>query len=149
MKALDHISFTVSNRERAIEFYSLLLQADPLRLEDASSEIAARIIGYARVDLRVAYFALPGTETVLELFEYVVPAGQTLSLENFNVGNAHLGLAVDDLQAEYERLAAAGATFTYHEPVEIPSGPWQGVKAIYMRDPDGITIELLERPPGH
>src|SRR2546430_1619225 len=145
MKAVDHISFTVSNRERAIEFYSFLLRDDPLRLDEASSEVAARIIGYEQVDIRAAYFALPVTETVLELIEYVVPAGQTVNLENFNVGNAHLGLVVDDLQAEYERLAAAGATFTYREPVVIPSGPWQGVKAIYLRDPDGITIELLER----
>ena len=31
--------------------------------------------------------------------------------------------------------------------MEITDGPWKGSKAIYMRDPDGITVELMESPP--
>jgi catechol 2,3-dioxygenase-like lactoylglutathione lyase family enzyme len=143
----DHVSFTVSNIERACEFYSVLLERSPLKVGQDDADVAARVIGYERVDVRFAYFELPGTETILELFEYVVPEGVTPKLRNCDVGNGHLGLIVDDLDADYRRLAAAGATFVQEEPVEIREGPWQGSKAIYMCDPDGITIELLESPP--
>jgi catechol 2,3-dioxygenase-like lactoylglutathione lyase family enzyme len=105
------------------------------------------VIGYERVDLRFAYFTQPGTNTILELFEHIVPAGSARDLDNCDVGNGHLGLIVDDLEAECRRLAATGAAFVRDRPVEIRDGPWQGSKAILMRDPDGITIELLEAPP--
>jgi catechol 2,3-dioxygenase-like lactoylglutathione lyase family enzyme len=68
-------------------------------------------------------------------------------METYNVGNGHLGLVVDDLEAEYERLRAAGASFRHPGPVEVDGGDWKGTKALYMRDPDGITIELMESPP--
>jgi hypothetical protein len=45
---------------------------------------------------------------------------------------------VVDVDAEYERLKAAGMTF--HCP---PQG-MSGIRATYGRDPDGNVIELLE-----
>ncbi len=147
MKALDHISFTISNRERSVEFYELLLETEPISLGEERADHAALIVGYPKVDIRVAWFPLPGTTTLLELFEYVEPAGQTVELENYHVGNGHLALVVDDLDAQFERLSREGVRFTHHEPVEAHDEPWRGTKAIYMRDPDGITIELMESPP--
>jgi hypothetical protein len=33
------------------------------------------------------------------------------------------------------------------EPVEInEAGDWDGVRSVYLLDPDGVTIELVERP---
>jgi len=33
------------------------------------------------------------------------------------------------------------------EPVEIrEDGDWDGVRALYAVDPDGVTVELVERP---
>jgi glyoxylase I family protein len=146
IEAVDHVCFTVSNRERSIEFYTALLGTDPISVGEETAEHAARVVGYPHVTIRVAWFALPGTRTLLELFEYVEPPGQVVDLENYHVGNGHLALVVDDIKAEYERLANAGATFAHHEPVEAHEEPWRGTKAIYMRDPDGITIELMESP---
>ncbi len=48
---------------------------------------------------------------------------------------------VDDCQADYERLVAAGMDF--HCP---PMGGGTGAKLTYGRDPDGNIIELLELP---
>ena len=91
-------------------------------------------------------WTLPGG-TILELLEYHHPDPETVDTETYNVGNAHLCLVVDDLDAEFERLHGR-AVFRHPEPVEIPWGPYKGGKACYLRDPDGISIELLESPPG-
>lgn len=146
LRTVDHVSFTVSDLDRSIDFYRQFLGSDPLDSGEESSKHAAQVIGYDRVDMRWANFALPGGTVILELFEYRVPSGEPVSLENANVGNAHIGFAVDDLDAEYARLAAIGATFSHPEPVLVPEGTHEGAKAIYMRDPDGITVELLQFP---
>ena len=53
---------------------------------------------------------------------------------------------MDDAQAVYERLAEAGVRCT-SEPVTIETvGAWNGSRAFYVSDPDGVTIELIERP---
>ena len=147
MKALDHVSFTVSDLDRAITFYSTLFRADPLKVGRDRDGNAGRVIGYKPLDLRYAWFALPGSETLLELFEYVEPRGAGGRLETATPGNGHLGLVVDDVQAEWRRMSDAGATFASAEPVAINDGSWSGAKVVYMRDPDGITIELMETPP--
>lgn len=56
-------------------------------------------------------------------------------------GLDHVGFTVSDLERaiEFYRLL---------RPVEIPVGPYRGGKAAYLRDPDGISVELLQPPPG-
>jgi catechol 2,3-dioxygenase-like lactoylglutathione lyase family enzyme len=61
---------------------------------------------------------------------------------------AHVGLAVPDLEAALERLAAAGTPVRSARPVRIHGGEWDGVTCLYATDPDGLTVEVLERPAG-
>jgi len=53
-------------------------------------------------------------------------------------------LQVRDVQAEYRRLAAAGA-HVVRVPVEEP---W-GLTEMWVEDPDGVRIVLVEVPAGH
>jgi catechol 2,3-dioxygenase-like lactoylglutathione lyase family enzyme len=145
---LDHVGFTVLSLDRSIPFYAQLLDQGPLaRLawHPETDEFVGRIIGYERLAIEAAFFKLPGG-SILELLEYHHPPGARVDLETYNVGNAHLGLRTDDIHREYERLRDLAA-FRHHEPVEIPSGPAMGGYAIYLRDPDGITIEIVQAPP--
>jgi catechol 2,3-dioxygenase-like lactoylglutathione lyase family enzyme len=147
-RALDHVCFTVSDLDRSIDFYRAVFQAEPLSQGVETSKHAATVIGYDPIELRFAWFAIPGTETLLELFEFVQPRTEPASLANHNTGSAHLGLVVDDVETEVRRLAEIGAAFVSSTPVAITDGAWKGSKVIYMRDPDGITVELMESPPG-
>ena len=63
------------------------------------------------------------------------------------LGNGHLGLASEDIHADYERLRDLSSSAA-PPPSEIPSGPARGGWAIYLRDPDGITVEIVQAPPG-
>ncbi|NDL60180.1 VOC family protein [Phytoactinopolyspora mesophila] len=59
-------------------------------------------------------------------------------------GPVRLWLQVRDVRAEHERLAAAGVTVT-REPREEP---W-GLIEMWITDPDGVRIVLVEVPDEH
>jgi catechol 2,3-dioxygenase-like lactoylglutathione lyase family enzyme len=86
---------------------------------------------------------------VLELLQYRNYGPGIVDMESWNAGNAHLCLVTDDMDADFARMRAAGYdTFRSAQPVPIPWGPYTGGVACYLRDPDGISIELMEEPPG-
>jgi catechol 2,3-dioxygenase-like lactoylglutathione lyase family enzyme len=147
MIATNHVGFTVSSLDRSIEFYTALLGRGPHFREVFGHDWLGRIVGYPGCRIDIALFDLPGTDTVLELLQYLHPEGKRVEMETHNVGITHLCLEVEDLAAEYQRLSAIGAAFRNPGPVEIGDGSLAGSKAVYFRDPDGITIELLQRAP--
>ena len=53
-----------------------------------------------------------------------------------------LNLAVEDIEAVAARLRAAGVTFIREPSAE----PWGGYIATF-EDPDGNTLQLMQRPP--
>jgi catechol 2,3-dioxygenase-like lactoylglutathione lyase family enzyme len=55
-----------------------------------------------------------------------------------------LGFQVRDVHAEHERLLAAGVTVTRPPRLE----PW-GLIELWISDPDGVPIVLIEVPPDH
>ena len=143
---LDHIGFAVSNLDRSVEWYTFFLDEPPILRKTWDVEYVGRIVGYPRVKMDCAFWRLPGG-AALELVEYLEPKPGTVDMETYNAGNAHLCLVVDGLDADFERLRSRVA-FRDLEPVEIPWGPYMGGKACYLRDPDGISIQLMQQPPG-
>jgi catechol 2,3-dioxygenase-like lactoylglutathione lyase family enzyme len=66
-------------------------------------------------------------------------------METYNAGNAHLCVVVDDLEGELVRLERElGVTGV--DAVEIPWGPYAGGRGCYLRDPDDISIQLMQLP---
>jgi len=57
--------------------------------------------------------------------------------------DAHLCFLVPDLRTVHARLAAAGVDFV-SGPVEVDTGANAGGLGLYLRDPDGITLELFQ-----
>jgi catechol 2,3-dioxygenase-like lactoylglutathione lyase family enzyme len=143
---LDHVGFSVGNLDRSVEWYTFLLDEPPLLRKLWDIEYVGRVVGYPGVKMEGALWRLPGG-TVLELLEYLNPEAGVVDMETYNAGNAHLCLVVEDLAAEYERLRGR-VEFRHPEPVEIPWGPYAGGKAGYLRDPDGISIQLMQHAPG-
>jgi catechol 2,3-dioxygenase-like lactoylglutathione lyase family enzyme len=144
--ALDHVGFSVASLDRSIAWYTELLGEPPIGRGRWEHPYVAVVVGYPEVVMEAAFWRLPGG-TVLELIEYVVPAPGRVDPETFNVGNAHLCLVTADVHADFERLRGIAA-FRSAEPVAIPWGPYAGGWACYLRDPDGISVELIQEPPG-
>ena len=145
LRRVHHVGFTVSDLRRSIAWYERFLGAPPtIRQSGWNPPYMGATIGYAGCEIDWAYFELPGGGS-LELVQYVTPPPGHVDMETFNVGNGHLCIEVDDIHAEYERLGGI-ATFQSAAPVEIPDGPNAGGWGAYLRDPDGITIQLLQAP---
>jgi glyoxylase I family protein len=132
--------------ERAIAFYRDMLGFE--EVERASwgrgSAVVDEIIG---LDDSAASFAfLRLGNSYLELFEFESPEPER-PLEPgrpvHEYGITHICLDVEDTQAEYERLAAAGMKFNSQ-----PRDFGDGAIVVYGRDPDGNVVELQQLPEG-
>lgn len=146
-----HISWTVSDLDRSIEFYTRLMGFELLGSWTRTGPFIETVVGFANAELRIAALRIPGAPTGpsghhLELIEYISPRGSRLDLQTCNVGAAHLALETDSIHATFEHLAANGVTFV-SPPVRIESGSNEGGYACYLRDPDGFTLELVQRKP--
>ena len=147
VKSVAHVGFTVSDLDRSVAFYSALLGQGPHFRRRYDEPYISEIIGYPGCSLEIALFRLPGTEVELELLRYYEPPPGRVDLETYNAGNAHLCLTVDDWDAAYARLQGLGAAFRHDAPVRQTAGEFEGSATVYLRDPDGITIELYEPVP--
>lgn len=142
----DHVGFTVAELDRSIAWYTLFLRVPPVLVRRGwDRPYTGEMIGYAGAEISWAYFELPGGAH-LELIEYTTPEPRPGSTETNTLGSAHLCLLVTDIHAEYERLSGA-AQFRSPAPVRIPEGPNEGGWGLYLRDPDGITVELIQPRP--
>ncbi len=148
LRGTHHVGFTVPNLDRSVAFYSALFETEPFVKRIFEAPYTAEQIGYPGARLYVALIRVPNSNMLLELIEYLEPVGEMVDIETKNPGTAHLCLSSDDLAADFERFVSLGATPRSKGPVTITSGPNQGKRVGYFRDPDGITIEILELLPG-
>jgi lactoylglutathione lyase len=121
-----HMMVRVMDEARSVDFYS---RAFGLRIAD-------------RVDFpdfTLIYMRNPQADFEVEL---TVNKGRS---EPYQLGNGygHLAFAVDDLEAEHKRIAAAGLA-----PEDIKQMTHDGKpfgKFFFIEDPDGYKIEVLQR----
>jgi catechol 2,3-dioxygenase-like lactoylglutathione lyase family enzyme len=145
VRSTGHTGVTVSDLDRSIAFYRDVLGCEvsaPVRAEGAFFEAITGVPG-CRID--IAFARLPGH--VIELLCYRHPAGRASSLRPCDPGFVHVCLKVADLEQAVERVRGAGLTPV--GPVQqAAEGPLRGLKCVYVRDPDGVVLELIEEPQG-
>jgi catechol 2,3-dioxygenase-like lactoylglutathione lyase family enzyme len=81
------------------------------------------------------------------LIEYQAPADRKiLRPRSCDIGSVHIGIYVDDMDAALARVAEAG-WMPVAEPQTVQGGERDGMRLIYVRGPDGVTIELMQDAP--
>lgn len=138
-----HTGFHVADLDRSVAFYvdELGLEVRGRRVVDAP--YVQELVGYSGVELHQAFLAIPGSEHGLELIEYRNVDKTAIEPRNADPGTTHLCLLVDDVRALHARLTAHGVE-SLSAPVIPTVGPNVGRPAVYMKDPDGIRIELVQ-----
>ncbi len=110
-----------------------------------TGELASEITGVAGAEIKLAVLRAPGGHKI-ELLEYLAPPDRKrLALKPCDVGSVHVALLVDDLDAVLESIAASGWKAA-GKPQTLTTGPNAGKRVVYVRDPDGTTIEFMEMP---
>jgi len=146
-----HFSFTVSDIDRSVAWYTEVLGLELVHRQRQENSYTQVLVGIPGAVLEVAQLKVPGLDLrysthMLELIQYVEGGGGTRDLPTNQVGVAHLAFLVTDIHERYERMVKAGVTFR-NPPVGITAGANQGGFACYFLDPDGITLELLQFSP--
>jgi catechol 2,3-dioxygenase-like lactoylglutathione lyase family enzyme len=143
IKKLDHINIVVSDLQKAKDFF--------LKLgfkEEISSRISGErfsvVTGLPKFDAEFVGLSLPGSATNVELIQYYSPVGgldPALSKPN-QLGFRHIAFAVEEIEAEVERLKAGGVEF--QSSIQV----WEktGKKLVYFYGPDGIILEFAQYP---
>lgn len=145
MPSLHHTGLTVRDLEASLRFYRDLLGMEVLFEAEREGGYFAAIVGYPDAHVRMAHLNFPGGEHRLEIFQYLVPPSRGDAGEPRDVGITHVCLAVPDIAPLYERLLAAQAPFL-SPPVLVDEGVNAGGFGVYLRDPDGILVELFQPP---
>lgn len=137
----NHTSFTVSDVRRTVAYLTEGLGLEATSVEARDAAVIQAITGVDGAAVTIAYVRGPGHS--LELIEYSAPPERTrVQPRPCDVGFAHVAYNVEGIDSLCARLA------TYHvrplgPPVPVTNGPNAGKKAVYLRDWDGITIELI------
>ena len=145
IKGIHHTSFTVSNLKRSIDFYQGILGFPIVMEKELTGTEAETITALPGAHLLIAHLKAGEYQTI-ELIQYLAPQGKVLDTTTCNVGSAHICFVVSDIQKAYQELKAKGVRFK-SEPIRLSSGKSKGGYAVYFLDPDGITLELFQRPP--
>lgn len=139
---LHHIGVPVRSMEASLAWYQSIFGLEPEFIQVSEGPDLDRTVQLPDAKLRFAFLRLPNV--ILELLEYDNPVGADFALRNCDVGAVHICFEVDDIDAVYDALRAKGVTFSI-EPSPNDRN-LEGHKYCYFRDPDGIQLELWERP---
>jgi catechol 2,3-dioxygenase-like lactoylglutathione lyase family enzyme len=144
---VDHVGISVVDLERSIAFWESLLGTpgrDRRLLEGPGLGV---LTGYDGVRIDSCWFDLPGG-IALELLQYLDRPEAPYDPGTAHPGNVHVCLRVDDMAAFHARAVASGAQPVSPASIAVPRGPRAGTRIAYVRSPDGVTIELVQPPPG-
>ena len=140
----DHTGITVSNLDRSLEFWQNVLGFEFSHRAHQTSEMASEITGVPGAEVKLAVVKAPGGHKI-ELLEYLAPPDRKhVNLRPCDVGSVHVALTVDKLDAILEKIAASGWKAA-GKPQTLKTGPNAGKRVVYVRDPDGTTIEFMQQ----
>ena len=144
--ATDHTGFTVANIERSLTFWKGVLGFELSHRAHHTGDLASEVTGVPGADISIAVLKAPGHK--IELLEYHAPSDRKrVDLRPCDVGSVHVALTVDNIDAVLSTIAASGWR-AVGKPQTLKTGPNAGKRVVYVRDPDGTTIEFMQPPAG-
>jgi catechol 2,3-dioxygenase-like lactoylglutathione lyase family enzyme len=147
--SVDSIGMTVSDLDRAMEFYSEVLSFEMVSQTEVEGSEIERLHGVFGVRMRIARMRL-GDEFI-ELTEYLAPKGRPVPVDTRSNDRwfQHVAIIVSDMDQAYAHLRRHKVQHASTGPQRLPD--WNknagGIQAFYFRDPDGHHLEILAFPP--
>ncbi|MBZ6379180.1 glyoxalase [Pacificimonas flava] len=149
----DHVSWTVADADAVAAFYKEVFGAEelfrmgPMDAADIPAGEDGRDWMESHVNVagaKLTLIMLKLTETLnFQLAQYDKPADRRTELpRNCDAGGHHLGLRVADVPATIAYLEANGCKAM--ETIDITEGPLAGKKNVYVLDPFGHQLEIVD-----
>jgi catechol 2,3-dioxygenase-like lactoylglutathione lyase family enzyme len=147
--AVESVGMTVSDMDRAVEFYSALTFQKVSDVEVLGDEFE-HLEGVFGARMRTVRMQL-GNEHV-DLTQYLAPPGRPILVDSrsHDLWFQHIAIVVRDMNQAFEKLRALKVQFVSTGPQTLPSSikAAAGIKAFYFRDPDQHNLEIIYFPPG-
>ena len=141
--ATNHTSFTVSDIDRSLAFFRDAWGFEVTSKGPRSPSLIQAITGVEGAEVLIAYGRGPGHS--IELIEYIKPETRSsVRPQPCDTGFSHIAYDVDDIDAAI-KAARDHSVEPIGPVVAIDQGPNRGSRVAYLRDPDGITIEFIEK----
>lgn len=131
--SLDHVAVSVSDLDISVTFYTKIL-----------GFTCERIIDLPHGNGRIALLRNSGLTIEMFQFNDAVPipdAGMSLADDLKTAGVRHIALRVKNIQDTVDYLEKQGVEF-----INRPVTGSRGFQRFFVRDPDGIPLELTEGP---
>jgi catechol 2,3-dioxygenase-like lactoylglutathione lyase family enzyme len=147
VRKVDHTGITVASLPDSLAFWVGVLGFRHLyTMRFPNDPFIENVVGVPGAALAMAVVEGPGHS--IELLEYTAPDDRTvMKPRSCDVGSVHVALTVDDLDALLDRMKQSGWD-TAGAPQTVVEGERAGLRLVYVRGPDGVTVELLQPGPG-
>jgi lactoylglutathione lyase len=126
LKKFDHVTITVEDLERSVEFYR-----DILGLE------VAGMLEQDEGNFKLVY--LRSGDVMIELFNFTEKGKAPGEQKDIDFGLKHFGFKVDSVDEVTRKLKEQGVEFVL-EPLDATGG----VRIAFFKDPDGVLLEIVE-----
>jgi catechol 2,3-dioxygenase-like lactoylglutathione lyase family enzyme len=146
---VDAIGITVSDIDRAVDFYSRVLTFEKVSDTEVAGENYEHLEGVFGLRMRVVRMRL-GDEFI-ELTEYLAPKGRPIPVDSRSNDRwfQHIAIITSDMDQAYARLRQYKVEYASSGPQRLPD--WNknaaGIFAFYFKDPDEHPVEVLQFPP--
>src|SRR6184192_974994 len=147
--SVESIGMTVSDMDRAVEFYSALAFQKISDIEVLGDEFE-HLEGVFGARMRIVQMQL-GNDLV-DLTQYLAPPGRPIPVgsRSNDLWFQHIAIVVRDMDQAFDKLRALKVQFVSTGPQTLPPSikAAAGIKAFYFRDPDQHNLEIIYFPPG-
>ncbi len=149
VNGIDAIGITVSDMDRAVDFYSRVLTFEKVSDTEVTGENYEHLEGVFGLRMRVVRMRL-GDEFI-ELTQYLAPKGRPIPVDSRSNDRwfQHIAIIVSDMDKAYARLRQNKVEHASTGPQRLPD--WNknaaGISAFYFKDPDEHPVEVLQFPP--
>jgi len=152
LKGVQHTGFITNNIEKLYEFYKKLPGVKVIIEQfDTDDDFIKKLSGYKDAKIRVFWIQIGENKDKphddlsthrVEFIQYLNPIGKDFDLEINSSGNAHISILTDSIDEDYRNLSKQGVEFSC-KPIDSPLEGW---KVVYLKDPDGRIVELMQAP---
>ena len=150
VRSVESVGMTVSDMDRAVEFYSRVLSFGKISDIELDGSDYEHLEGVFGLRMRVVRMQL-GTE-LIELTEYLAPKGRPVLADSRSNDRwfQHIAIVTSDMDRAYAWLRENKVQHASSGPQTLPEyiRPAAGVRAFYFEDPDSHPLEILQFPSG-
>lgn len=139
--SMNHVSFTVADLEKSVQFYGDVLGLECISLAERDEEFSSAVTGIPGAAMKIAYMKAPNCS--VELIRYTSGEGTPLVTATNQPGCTHVCFNIAEYDAWMERMKSCGVRMS-GELCLVPAGPNKGKRVCYMLDPDGNHLEFIE-----